>query len=890
FHLLTVESGGTRDLRVARWVLPVFLIIISAFVWPLAARGLAVLGPQVDADTYVLQLPMAAGQNGMAVLAFIGGFSAATAMVIVSSVALAIMVSNGWVMPRLLSNSRWVDRHDLGRAVVNVRRLAIVGLLTASYLFYHSLAVKSSLATIGMVSFVGIAQLAPALFAALYWRGMNRSGVLSGLLAGLVAWLYTLLIPAFFAGQPWLTSGPGGVAGLAPYRLLGVEGLNPVVHATLWSLALNVLTMVLVSRVTRTPLAEHLDTQRFESPLDRPGGRIRVADLRVVIERFYGADRAHSWLTEFVADGNPLEEGGYASSRLVAFIEQRLAAAMGASSARSLLGALHSGSTDIVREVARAIEQASGVARFNRDLLQATLDSLSQAVSVVDAEQRLVAWNHAYERLFQLPAELLAEGESIERILRFNAARGWLGEGDPEQAVQRRLAHLRSHRSHRHERRMPDGTVLEVRGEPMPGGGFVTTFTDVTDFIRVQRELERANLTLEQRVRQRTQALEDANQALQVARGAAETANRSKTRFLAAAGHDLMQPLNAARLFVASVVQHPQRVPDEIRQPLEHAEQSLHSMEALLSDLLDISRLDAGIWEAHTQPVRLDEVLEILRREGQMLAATKGIRLRVHSSRAVVDSDPVLLRRILQNFLGNALRYTARGRVVLGVRRQGDAVRIEVWDTGPGINPADQEHIFEEFARLPTAAASPERGFGLGLAICIRMARLLNHRIHVRSTPGRGSCFSLEVQRSRSLARDRAAQGPVAHRPASRLRGLRVLCIDNEPQVLEGMRALLESWGCVVSAAEDATQAEQQARQLPPQVILADYQLDGGVVGVDVVLQLRTLDALADVPALLLTAENTAASRAAAAQAGMRVLLKPVKPAALRALLSRFIS
>jgi len=890
FHLMSVESEGVDDLRTARWVLPLYLIAISVLVVPIAQKGTAILGPGVDADTYLLRLPLAAGDGHLALLGFIGGFSAASAMVIMSSVALAIMISNEWVMPRLLKQQRWAGRDDLGQVLVNVRRLAIAGLLIGSYLFYQLMAAEASLATTGMIAFVGIAQLAPAMLGALYWRGGNRNGVLSGLVVGTLVWVYTLLLPAFFPHAPWLLEGPWGYAPLAPYSLLGLSGLDPVSHATIWSLALHTLVAVLVSRSTRTSLLEHFDSQRFEPALTPRSGRLRVADLQVVVERFYGAERAQSWLQEFAtAQGKKTPPIGIASDELITFIEQRLAAAMGSSTARSLLSALYFGSSEIVREVARAIEQASGVARFNRDLLQATLDSLSQAVSVVDAEQRLVAWNHSYEKLFQLPEDMLAEGESIERILRYNAQRGWLGDGDPEESIQRRLKHLRSHTAYRHERRMPDGTVLDVRGDPMPGGGFVTTFTDITDFIHVRQELQQANLTLEQRVSHRTQALEEANAQLQVAQAAAETATRSKTRFLAAAGHDLMQPLNAARLFVASARQSAADGMAPGGESLLNAERALQSMESLLSDLLDISRLDAGVWEARPQPVRLADILETLSRECSVLAGNKGIALRIRQSSVIVESDPILLRRILQNFLSNALRYTQRGRVLLGVRRRGEQVRIEVWDTGPGIKPADQQQIFEEFSRLAPEQTESDKGFGLGLAICARMARLLGHRIRVRSVPGRGSCFALELNRSRARVSASPASGDLKSRQTSRLVGMRVLCIDNDIAVLAAMRALLESWGCEVKTAVRPQEALAEVSPTwCPQAILADYHLDDEVIGVDVVRTLR-MRAGQELPAVLVTADNSEMSSRDADAAKMRVLRKPVKPAALRAMLSRLL-
>lgn len=886
FHLLAVESGGPEDLSTARWLLPLYLLLVSVLVLPLAAVGQATLGATVDSDSYLLALPIAQGQELLASLAFIGGFSAASAMVILACIALAIMISNEWVMPRLLRSGRWPADGDLGALLRQVRRFAIAALLLASYLFYRAMAVKSPLAATGEIAFVGVAQLAPALLGALYWRGGNHLGVMAGLMVGTALWAYTLLIPGFLPDAAWIQDGPAGIIWLAPHALFGLVGLDPLVHGSVWSLGSHILLSYWVSRWSRTSLREQLNSHRFVRSQDASGrGDLRYTDLKVLIERFYGADRARSLLAEFARHHPDIQSrSGRAPPELLNFVERRLAAVMGSSSARSLLDALESGSADAVREVARAIDQASGAARFNRDLLQATLDNLSQAVSVIDAEQRLVAWNRAYEGLFNFPAELLAEGAPIEDILRYNAQRGLLGDGDAEDQVQRRLEHLRQRHRYRHERRMPDGRVLEVRGEPMPGGGFVSTFSDVTDYKHVQEELERTNVNLEQRVAMRTAALEDANTQLTLARAEAETANRSKTRFLAAAGHDLMQPLNAAKLFVASAQQHTGEGPAR-EELLGNAEQALHSMEGLLTDLLDISRLDAGVWEVKPRPVSLEDVLLPLEREFGVIAAERGLQLRVRQSRGVVVSDPQLLRRILQNLLSNAIRYTEQGKVLMGVRRRGTELAIEVWDTGPGIAPEHQQRIFEEFSRLQSVRGDMGKGFGLGLAICLRMAKMLNHRIEVESVPGRGSCFRLLAERTTARRPVEQARSGRVSRGAERLRGVRALCIDDDAGVLAGMRALLETWGCTVETADTPEAATATLERHQPQILLADYQLGQGRTGVEVVESVRA-QLQAPVPAILITADVSSESAEAARRAHMRVLHKPVRPAALRALMS----
>jgi signal transduction histidine kinase len=301
---------------------------------------------------------------------------------------------------------------------------------------------------------------------------------------------------------------------------------------------------------------------------------------------------------------------------------------------------------------------------------------------------------------------------------------------------------MRAGTPHLSELRFVDGTVVEIRGNPMPGGGFVATFTDVTAFREAERALTSANETLEQRVAARTGELARAS-------AAAERANREKTRFLAAVSHDLAQPLHAAHLFAHALAQ---RVDDPAQaETVAHIDGALNSAEGLLAGLLDISRLDAGGMHAQPRVFAANELLSGLAAEFRVLAQAKGLRLRCVPTRAWLRSDPQLLRRVLQNFLSNAVKYTRSGSVLLGCRRHGDALRIEVWDTGSGIAERDRALVFEEFRRLDRGGA----GLGLGLSIAERIARLLGHALTLRSWPERGSVFAIEVPRARRSPRRR---------------------------------------------------------------------------------------------------------------------------------------
>ncbi len=895
FQVLVVENTAVDDLKTARWVFPAYLVVISLFVLPIAAAGAYLLPATVVPDTYVLNVPMALDHPWIALFAYIGGFSAATSMVIVSSIALSTMLSNEVVTPLLL---RWqplgIGRGpDLSTLIKRVRRFCIVLLLVLAYLYTRFFIGDGSLASIGLLSFAAVLQFAPALVGGLYWKRGTHAGVVAGLVIGFALWCYTLLLPA--AAGPaaaWVTDGPWGIGGLRPHALLGITGFDPVTHGTVVSLLGNLLGYVMGSALTAPGLRDHLHAVRFIGHLDLPppvrprlvGSNATVEDLQTLLERFFGPQRARQLLDEYGRDsGHPLSPRDRAPADWVRYCERLLAGVLGASSARVVMAAMLRGRDMQVEDVIRLLDETSHVIQFSRELTQAALEHLSQGVSVVDRELRLVAWNRRYAELFQYPEALLVQGQPIETLIRYNGRHGLLaGEGDAEDQVQRRLEHLRAGRAYEHERQMPDGSVIQIRGNPMPGGGFVTSYADVSAYKHAEARLQELAGSLEQRVRERTEELSTVNDQVVAAKAEAERANSAKTRFLAAASHDLVQPISAAKLFL-SAFDPAQATPERFSNLQRNVEGALSAAEQLLSGLLDISRLEAGATEVQREDLALTDLLVPLANEFGALAQDSGIDLRAVPSRAVVYSDPALLRRVLQNFLSNACRYTERGRVLLGVRRRGaGALRIEVHDTGPGIPTARQREVFEEFRRLRRADGRGGGGLGLGLAIAERTARLLGHRLGLYSVEGRGSCFWIEVPRGQA---DRVRPPPVTRELEDPLtQSPSVLVIDNEPTVLEGMRALLERWGCTVTTAANEAEARHALR---PAVVMADYHLDDEVSGIEVLDRLQARWGGDPVPAIVITADHTPQARKAAAASGYAYLQKPVPLGRLRALINR---
>jgi Na+/proline symporter/signal transduction histidine kinase len=891
FHIGMVEAEQAADLARARWLLPIYMVIVSLVVLPIVATAFGIDALQNSpADAWVLGVPLALGNSAVAVLAFVGGFAAATGMVIVASVALSIMISNDLVVPALLRVRRLGldQRGDLSRLVLTTRRVAIVGVVLVAYAYYRASAGAANLAAMGLLAFTAVVQFAPALIAALYWRGASKRGVVVGLVAGFGVWVYALLLPTLGESWSWLAERPLVLDWLAPHGLPLAGGWDAVTRGTFWSLLVNIGCLVFFSLRFRPDLKERLYADRFMGAdvvgyddAVGPRGRVKLADLRTIARRIVGERRSEAAFAAYgQSRGRRLVPGEAADRNLIQYTERLLASAVGAANARRILiGALSGSGLDLAASMA-LLDEASQELRFNRELLSTTLEHVAQGISVVDARMHLVAWNQRYLELFDYPSDLVDVGVPVARLIRWNAERGECGPGEPEAHVQKRIAHMRAGSPHVFERVRPDGSVIEMRGRAVAGGGYVTTYSDVTAYKRTEQALIEANATLEQRVGARTAELTTALAATAAARRVAEAANVSKARLLAAASHDLLQPLHAARLFTSALRAYP-GLDAEAARLAERIDASFSAAEGLLAALLDMSRLDAGSYHPEVIGFALADLFDSLKEQFGVIAARRGLVLRVVPTTLAVQSDPQLLRRIVQNLLSNALRYTAHGGVLLGARRVGGCVRIEVWDTGPGVAPEQRRRIFEEFQRLDQPSPWGEKGLGLGLAICDRLATILGHALDLRSRPGRGSCFAVRVPRTQAVSAH--GRGGERVRSGQKL-PLTVLCVDNDAAILDGMRALLVRWGADCRVALDIAQARDALARGDVDLLLVDYHLADGVDGLAALEHLRS--GLGELPPVaIITADGSSQLKQHARALGYPLLHKPVRPAALRALL-----
>ena len=982
FHVAVVENDHPDSLKTARWLFPLYLLLINVFVVPIALAGLALLPKGADPDLFVLTLPLSGGAEWLSIFVFIGGLSAATSMVAVACMALSGMVGNELILPWLL---RGKDQGggNVGQRALLVRRLSVVAILLAAYAYHRTIAGLLPLATIGMVSFSAVAHFAPALLLGLYWRRTHRYGVIAGLAGGFVFWFGAILWPTMHGGD----------------ALIDVPALGPLAwfdalpRAFILGLLVNLTLLVAGSLLARPQARDQRQAEAFVAGIEpdaapAPAQRAdrELAELRELAARFVGEDRAAQAFAGMHLHGHAAYE----------FVERLLSGTIGAASARVVMGTARRRALWTPGSVREVLHDATAAIRHSADLLRKTLDHVGLGIAVFDGDGKLEIWNERFATLTGMPANSLTTGMAGAQMAE---AAPLLKELTAWNAPPMRELHL------------ADGGVTELRIDPLTGGGIVVTASDVTERVRAAealRDSERririvtdnvpvliayidrdrryrftnrayqaalrtsnaetegrhvAEVLGEDRYRQLSPyidavlsgqpqifeielptndaqievahgtylphfdaqgavvgffllyvditerrraevALRTINESLErrvaertaeldAARAKAEEANIDKTRFIAAASHDLLQPLHATRLFVATLGErHPQ---DEL---VTKVDDGLASVEALLDALLDIAKLDAGAVKPEPRALPVGPLLDSLAASFAPIAQSHGVDLRVVRSSAVTRSDPALLRRVLQNFISNAIRYGhqpgRRPRVLIGCRRTHDAaglpvLNIAVVDNGPGISAEHRQAVFREFTRLGRPSRGGERGLGLGLAIVDRIARVLGHGIALSSTPGRGSAFSIAVPlapitevRSAAIAGAPARSHRFAHAPF-------VVCIDDEQQVREGMAALLGSWGCQIALGASAEEVLGNVANSgrAPDLLLIDLHLGQGQEdGLSTISRLRR-DWGADLPAALITAERDPETLNAARGQRVDVLLKPVKPAQLRALIAQ---
>src|SRR6185437_10683255 len=493
FHVSVVENSSDAEVGRARWLFPLYLLAINLFVIPIAIAGLVTFPfGAVDSDMYVLALPIQGNAPLLSVGVFIGGLSAATAMVIVECVALSVMLSNDIIVPLVLQRSpRSRGGKDFGDFLLKTRRFAIFAIMVMAYFYYRALG-NTQLVAIGLLSFAAIAQLAPAFFGGLFWRRATARGAMGGMLVGFLAWTYTLFLPSFLdgntAGILLLQHGPFGITALRPQALFGAD-LSPLLHGVLWSLSLNIMAYVALSLGRQPSSIERLQADLFVpnalAPITPTFRRWRttvtVQDIQNTVAQYLGPERArHSFEAFAVAHHTYLEPATPADFELLQHAEHLIASSIGAASSRLVMSLLLRKRTVSAKAALKLLDDSHAALHFNREILQTALNHVRQGIAVFDPDLQLICSNRQFGEILGLPPHLVQIGIPLTEILEF------MGDIDPpdlggsEALLEKRLMAYTAE-GEPYLERLPDRQmVIEVRTNQMPGGGLVITFSDVT--------------------------------------------------------------------------------------------------------------------------------------------------------------------------------------------------------------------------------------------------------------------------------------------------------------------------------------------------------------------------------------------------------------------------
>ena len=922
FHVAIVEANNHRQFKTAAWVMPIYFILTSIVVVPIAITGILLM-PGEQEDLYVLTLPLINGNETLALIVFIGGFSAATGMVIVAAIAMSTMISNDLVMPALL---RWrgvdiLERRDLSRLILSIRRIAIVMLLLVSYGFYTALGLDDRLADMGLLAFAAIIQLMPAVIAALYWQRAHKKGVFFGLISGFSLWIYCLFLPTVISSDTLNSIFPEGFW-FHPHALFGLTLSDSLTHGVFWSLLANSLVLIFLSLKNDQDMAERIQAVFFTSPdsmksinsfvlenevtevakknMDpdqlklalklskHPRIPVTFGSVRGIAEKIIGVANTNAVIQKF-SDRHKVDVADemVVDTRLLSQIHTAMAGVIGSSTAQKVMSdGLFEGEMFLGQaQDSGLVEQTSDVLKFNRNLMQTTLENISQGISVIDQDLNLVIWNSRYIELFDYPENLVYSGMPVRELLEFNAERGDFADEDPGAAVKKRIQRLMKRKPYEHVSTRKSGRIIKLMGEPMSGGGYVTTYQDITETVLSAEMLREANEELENRVLERTKELEVLTEELR-------NATKSKTHFLAAASHDLLQPINAARLF-SHTIKKRKDDEEQVEKLVGNVEQSLDNAYSLLTALLDVSKLDAGGIKPEFTQFALQKMIDDVELEFKDRAMLKGVQLVVVPTSLIAYTDRRLLFSVVQNFVSNAVRYTSKGdKIVIGVRRcmADGLIELQVLDSGVGIAEEKIDKITQEFYRvIPEGDNKNPQGLGLGLSIAKRVSRLLNAPLRILSKVDQGSLFSISIpigdqaHMSKEGTTLEMIERVQSH---SSLTSTTVLCIDNNPEVLESLLNVLEDWGCEVLAAPDYDTALDFLSE-DVDVVLADYHLNDERTGKDFLT--NEVANFQKIKGILITAAHAPDIVDQVQNAGFGYLKKPVDIQGLKQLLEEVL-
>jgi len=717
FHVLVVQNPRERDVHTAAWAFPLYLLAINVFVLPIAFGGLLTFGDVAAADSFILALPLRADAGLVAVTVFLGGFSAATAMIVVDSLALSKMISNDIVLPFLLRRRRLEEVYSASLAST---RLGILVVVTLGFLWARIEAGPFLLVEMGLLSFIAVTQCAPAVLFGLYWRRGNRKGALAGISAGFALWFYTLIVPAVVKDGAvpisLLEAGPLGIGWLRPTALFSLEGLDSISHGVFWSLFVNVAAYLLVSIFTAQDADERSQAAAFVGLVEKAEPSptpaiLSVPEIERLLHLYVPAEDADAILGELLGGKTPRELSLPDLLDLRIRLERMLAASLGAAAARYIIEDRFTISKGEAQELVESFQTMQRSLGKSERLLASVVESVEDCIFTTDVEGRLITLNPAGRRLLGRDA---AAGPLTRLDVLDEADRRRVGP-----AIKRAVANGRPWRGAvqgltRARRRFPAhlavSCVFDEKGQVL---GTVGVLRDLTEQVATQQRLiQREKLA-------------------------------SLGEMAAGVAHEIRNPLGGIKMatnLLSSSAMNDRRISQEMAQSITSG---IAEIEAIIADLLDYARETRLDCQEYALGRILAPVVEACAADGR----ARGVRVVAHGleDTVVASVDGQRLRQVFTNVMQNALEATERqrsGRVEVRLHQRETAGVVEIADNGVGIQPEHREKIF-----LPFYTTKPT-GTGLGMAIVKKIMDLHGGEIEIDSAPGRGTTIRLIIPRS----------------------------------------------------------------------------------------------------------------------------------------------
>ena len=896
FQIIFAENSHDHELDVLRKTFVPFFAVFSFLVFFISLAAIVTFKGQYF-DFALLSVAFAENAFYIGILLYFASILATILLIVVEVLAISTMISNDLILPLLVRNVEQdgFTQVQTENSIALLKRVIIVATLILGYLSFIYFPYSGYNETLTYAANIFLLQLAPALVGGIYWDKATGKGLFAGIIAGIATWLFTMGTP-FFVDKGWvnsdiLTYGLWGIDWLRPSALFGSD-LNPNSHAAVWSIGMNILFFYVFSRAFKPGADEVVQNRLFSDVRDNVENpeiqewqkNTNLYDLQKMVGQYVGQDIAEIRFKRYAEkEGLPYRLNEFANVKFVKFARQQLAGAIGASSARFVMALVMERQKNRTSSTLKLLDEASELIHLNREVLQSAIDNINQGICVLDENLRLTSWNKAFLIILDIPSSIMEQSSSFEVILEYCARRGDFGQGEISNLVAERILNYVVLKKTVRETVEETGQIIEVTSSAMPEGGCVITFDNVTLQVVATNELEIVNANLEQRVEDRTNELTQLNDQLGKAKTEAEQANIDKTRFLAAASHDISQPMNAARLYSSALLE--QEMSEKAGKIAQNLDLSLTSVEEILVALLDISRLDSGVYKAEMSDFGLNDLFEQLYIEFKPLADKKNLEFKYVATKCYIRSDRRHLRRILQNYISNAIKYTETGKVLFGCRKKKGQIRVDIYDTGQGVAPFQVKTIFKEFKRLESGMRVAQ-GVGLGLSIVDRISKMIDSKLEVASRVDEGSRFSCYVDIGK-IPKILPVKGRKPITSRNKLGPLNIVCIDNEVEILNALETLLGNWGVkgiYTETSKDALQEIEQ-RGIVPDAIIADYHLnfENGVFAIEKIRW--QIDK--PIKAILATADRSEQVVKVCQAKDITLMYKPLKPAILRAILAR---